>query len=739
MPWSGTGVPVRETPVSTGPVAWADAVATGDTLITTTDHDFHDQDIANMLANTVTLDGQTVPVANLPMGGFKHTNVAVGTASNQYATVGQLQGNSLIWGGTAGGTPNAIVIALSPAIISYTTGQQIAFKVASSNTTAVTINAGGGVVNLTYNGASPLTSGVLLPGAVVLAEYDGTQFQIVSSFAPTVGTSGGSTSVGTSVSLAGSSTRGQNVAMSAVGQSITLPDATTMATGGPLFSIVNSGTYQFAIRRNDASILTVLTPGGSADIYLDDNSNAAGIWHYVGQRTAGGIAAYPWAPSGIDYTSISVPIAVGTSALFLGAVSSSVYAVAIDTTTNPATVGTPVLISATHTGSATVDMLVAIDSTHALAVYGDNGGTGAKAMVLTVSGSTVTVNTASTAPALFNPDPIGVALSSTLYVFAGYNGSSQPLAVAISVSGTTATFGTAVIITTTAVGHLSSLFKVSATSAVAFWSEISSGVRAFSISGTTITLGTTSFLSNNSGRITVAAFTATSYIVCCLGGGVTGALIALQNVTISGTTCTIGTQFNPSLTSDQSPVLSVIDATHAVLCIRSGGGGAVTSGILNILNTSGTLTQIAQEYIAYNSSQGDPSYTVLSGNIVLQTATFVAGQNYPGSSLWNVSGGNVTYVESPQSVSSIPGPVFTDGSTALAIQNLGGDFALANLKISTGGITARGLIQLPFLYSAAINIVTVGRFAIATTKGAVTVTNSATGGFGNAIAIELAT
>lgn len=53
-------------------------------------HDTQDNDFANGINNCLTKDGQNTPTANLPMGGYKHINVAAATANDEYATYGQL-------------------------------------------------------------------------------------------------------------------------------------------------------------------------------------------------------------------------------------------------------------------------------------------------------------------------------------------------------------------------------------------------------------------------------------------------------------------------------------------------------------------------------------------------------------------------------------------------------------------------------------------------------------------------
>jgi hypothetical protein len=99
-------------------------------------------DIATALSNSIAKDGQTVPTANLPMGTFKHTNVADATARNQYASAAQLQDFSLQTLGSVSGT-NTIVGSLSPAITAYSAHMLVAFTPANNNTGAATLAVNG--------------------------------------------------------------------------------------------------------------------------------------------------------------------------------------------------------------------------------------------------------------------------------------------------------------------------------------------------------------------------------------------------------------------------------------------------------------------------------------------------------------------------------------------------------------------------------------------------------------------
>lgn len=135
-------------------------------------------DIANGITTSIAYDGQTVPVANLPMGGFGHTNVANATVRTMYSSAGQVQDGALTYLGSVSGT-DTITASAAVGMTSYTVGQNFRFISAGANTTTtVTININGiGAKNITKNGATALAIGDIPSGSIVTITYDGTQFQ----------------------------------------------------------------------------------------------------------------------------------------------------------------------------------------------------------------------------------------------------------------------------------------------------------------------------------------------------------------------------------------------------------------------------------------------------------------------------------------------------------------------------------------------------------------------------------
>jgi hypothetical protein len=126
-------------------------------------------------------DGQTVPVANLPMGSYIHTGVGNATARTNYASAAQVQDSTLTYLTSISGTDT--ITALAPVSMSaLAAGQTFRFIAAGANTTtAVTLNINSiGAKNITKNGTTALVAGDIPSGSIVVVVYDGTQFQLTT-------------------------------------------------------------------------------------------------------------------------------------------------------------------------------------------------------------------------------------------------------------------------------------------------------------------------------------------------------------------------------------------------------------------------------------------------------------------------------------------------------------------------------------------------------------------------------
>ena len=153
-------------------------VVTG-TVISSTAFNALTADLATGLTTALTKDGQTTPTANIPMGNFKITGLATGTAGTDAVNLSQLQ-NSTGTFLTASGT-DTITGTVSPSLTAYAVGQIFAFVAAATNTGATTINISSlGAKSITRLGSTALIAGDLIINSVAFIIYDGTQFQLLN-------------------------------------------------------------------------------------------------------------------------------------------------------------------------------------------------------------------------------------------------------------------------------------------------------------------------------------------------------------------------------------------------------------------------------------------------------------------------------------------------------------------------------------------------------------------------------
>lgn len=179
MPWDNNGNFVRSNGTNTGATAWQLDRDAG-TPILSSRHDTHDEDIATGLENCVCRDGQNVPTANLPMGGFRHTGVGDASALTHYPSVKQIQ-NAAFTSVTTTGSSNAYVAALSPAVTALTAGLTFTIIPNFTNTSTATLNLNGlGATAIRRGtGTTVLIAGDIVSGVPYQLYYNGTYFLII--------------------------------------------------------------------------------------------------------------------------------------------------------------------------------------------------------------------------------------------------------------------------------------------------------------------------------------------------------------------------------------------------------------------------------------------------------------------------------------------------------------------------------------------------------------------------------
>lgn len=154
-------------------------VVTGTTISSTT-HNTLMSDVASALTGSLAKNGEAVATGNQPMGGYKHTNVAVAAALTEYARASQVQDGSICYLTSVAGT-NTITATAPLSMAAYTAGQAFRFIPANTITGAATININSlGAKSITKSGAVALEAGDLSASQIHTIVYDGTRFQLES-------------------------------------------------------------------------------------------------------------------------------------------------------------------------------------------------------------------------------------------------------------------------------------------------------------------------------------------------------------------------------------------------------------------------------------------------------------------------------------------------------------------------------------------------------------------------------
>lgn len=467
----------------------------------------------------------------------------------------------------------------------------------------------------------------------------------------------GGASASGSVVLTAASAAMQLITSTALGQSVTLPDATTLTEGIPIFNIKNAGSYEMLILDGAGSRVGVIGAGGYVTCSLFDNSTAAGTWQISGIQYSAVFESFslvftrfPSAP--IQYLEIDTGKHLF---VLLESATDRIYGVVYDEATN--TVGSATLIRALPGNPGSLPVGIAKISTTQVLIVScstNNNSTAFEAAVLGISGTTITVNTASTATLSANASRIGSPVqvgSSFVVPYARYGSSWTQAYRAMTVSGTTVTIGSEVAHSTADNTNFTpTIIPLSSTTFFGIGNAQGSAIQCLvgTVSGSSVSVGSTSNLScTDSVPIYYARLLTTGRVSILYKDGtdLSGAIMSISGTSVSQSTLSLGTCSSSTLFTaynigDVFVAAWGASTNNNAARTLSDSSGTATAGALTVFGNSlanGMLyagSTASELFLAVQSSTTEGTFYrgyISAGDIVFENR---------GGVVWNVAIGS---------------------------------------------------------------------------------------------------
>ena len=179
MPTDASGQLIRQVGANSGPRAWRDSLGE-EPLITTDEHDEHDQDMANAINGSIDREGKRAARADISLGGHKAINVAAGTARADASTYGQLLELLHYVDPTNVSGDASTTTLIAPLLLDYKLGIILTWqvKVAPTSPHSLRLNTRSTKL-LCLSNNDPISSNELPVGSVAAAIYNGDCFYLV--------------------------------------------------------------------------------------------------------------------------------------------------------------------------------------------------------------------------------------------------------------------------------------------------------------------------------------------------------------------------------------------------------------------------------------------------------------------------------------------------------------------------------------------------------------------------------
>jgi len=528
-------------------------------------------------------------------------NITAPASSKTYIVINSTGSTQSIVIRGAGPTTGVTIPAGGKAVVAWNGSDFV--KIVSNPTVLTTdvtgtlpvANGGTGLATTPTNGQIDIGNGIGFTRTTLTAGSNVTITNAAGSITiASIG--GGGTTASGSVVLTSASVTAQAITTTTYGQTVTLPDATTVSKGGILYNISNLGAYPLEIINNAGSTLGFVYSNCPVTVGLADNSTAAGTWSFVG--------AEPYAVVAQNVSADLKPfteepfhrvVVIDTNRTLFLLAGTTLSGIIYNASTK--LWGSVTLIRNTNN----YDQVVGILSATNQVLVSSSINTAMEAVVLTLSDTTITVGTAATATLSNNATACQtaenlVAVGSSFVVTTAFTSITALQMRAMTISGTTVTIGAATTLNGTNTGSIDANVYVAAVSSSVVLVLTNTSASTFfatpyTISGTTITLGT---------GATYATTNAEQYKVRPISSGVRWAVVITSSagttvgmiISVAGTTATISTV--TLATGGGTTNAGVIVSGSKLIYI---GGDAVATNILT--DTAGTAsagTQIGPLY-----------------------------------------------------------------------------------------------------------------------------------------------
>jgi hypothetical protein len=413
---------------------------------------------------------------------------------------------------------------------------------------------------------------------------------------------GGALSSG-NVTLTAASAAVQKITGGTPGQWVQLPDATTLPLGVGLYSLTNNTGIDLELRDATGTIIGFARPNATVVASLGAKTSAAGVWALSGAASWGVLNV---GLNLADYSAVLqsvTPIDSGRD-LFLIGTAGAVYGVVWDSVN--CVFGTLAMVRsaavATHSTGATARAVKLATDKMLVACVTNNLNS---AVVLTISGTTITVGTAATLALgakrlcdLVAVDGVGAAMSYT-------NTSDYGYVVHMTVSGTAVTLGTPYNLAGGQVileDSMVPLYDLGSNRVLVFYHYGTTTALPLTVSGANLSPGTSVNGLSNNPWTSIRRLSSGRFAVIGINTYVTGTLVS-----VAGTVASISG--GATLSNNAGQLDAAIAFGNQVLVAMSAGSDPRQS--YNVLTDNAGVALVGTELLRANSSSAVPRQSLL--------------------------------------------------------------------------------------------------------------------------------